>query len=117
MDLAEWIKNNPGWSAIAALVLGLLAGVGGLLGAVFLLMSLAISATSLYYDIMNITSEGCGGPGMAGLFSLLALGVFLGGLFFSGVGIAVSFAAAGYLISAFHQGVTGGLKGNRIFCP
>ena len=117
MDLAEWIKNNPGWSAIAALVLGLLAGVGGLLGAVFLLMSLAISATSLYYNIMNITSEECGGPAMAGLFSVLALGVFGGGLFFSGVGVAVSFAAAGYLISEFHQGVTGGLKGNRIFCP
>jgi len=117
MDLAEWIKNNPGWSAIAALVLGLLAGVGGLLGAVFLLMSLAISATSLYYDMMNITSEECGGPAMAGLFSVLALCVFLGGLFFSGVGVAVSFAAAGYLISEFHQGVTGALKGNRIFCP
>ena len=88
-----------------------------ILGAVFLLISLAISATLLYYDMMNITSEECDGPAMAGLFSVLALCVFLGGLFFSGVGVAVSFAAAGYLISEFHQGVTGALKGNRIFCP
>lgn len=88
-----------------------------ILGAVFLLISLAISATALYYDMMNIIFEECGGPAMAVLFAGLALLAFVGGLAVSGVGAVVAFAAVAYLIPAFHQDLVDALKGIRIFCP
>jgi hypothetical protein len=110
MDLVNWVKDNPGWSAIAALVLGIVAGIGGWLGAILLLMSFVISAISIYHDMMAIANAECGVLGLQALFGALTAIVFGIGLLGGAVGAAIALAIAGYLISALYADVAGAIK-------
>lgn len=116
MELVNWVKDNPGWSAIAAMVLGLMAGFGGVLGFIFFLMSVAISAISLYHDFTAIANSECGVLGLQVLFGIFGLIAFGVGLLGGSIGVAIALAVFGFIWSFAYQGLHDSIKGNPRFC-
>ena len=110
MALVNWVKDNPGWAAIAALVFGAMGGIPGVIGAIFILLSIVISAISIYHDMMAITNAECSVLGLQVLFGALLAIVFGIGLLGGAVGAAIALAVAGYLISALYADMANAIR-------
>lgn len=75
-----------------------------------MLMSIVISAISIYHDMMAIANAECGGLGLQVLFGALSVIVFGIGLLGGAVGAAIALAISGYLISALYAGMANAVK-------
>jgi hypothetical protein len=118
----DWIQQNPGWTAIIGVALGLIAalassplvvGIAVVLGLILAVASL-ISALDTLYDAL--AAAGCP-PWVYGALKMLIVGIALLSLLGGGAGAVIAMAVLGFLVDNLITTITGFLNSSGLCRP
>ncbi|MDR2366452.1 MAG: transglutaminase-like domain-containing protein [Zoogloeaceae bacterium] len=108
----DWVKNNPGYTSIATLILSIVASfTDGVAGTILAVVVVVLSVIALYYELIELWNDAVNLGGLCGaafltLFGLLTLFIFGIGFAAEGVGAIIALAVLATLASAWHQLMT-----------
>jgi hypothetical protein len=110
--LFDLVKKYPEIAAVVSFILLALGPIG-------IALSIVLSITLLYIELMSILEAKCGGIGMMFLFISLTLGLAIFSLITipTGlIGLSIALAIAATLLSTLFKGLMNVLNGNPILC-